>query len=493
MQTTPPTRMTRKELLLLLPCIILFSTAALFTGTPGADWNAPNIYDVTTELAHTFRYTLSRTPGQPFLDYLNFVFSSLAGLFGLHAWFVVVSSLGVLALFRLLRYAGGPSPLIGAATLALNPLFLAHVGGLGDFAVSSSFLLISLSCAIRGNGVIAGICLALATGCRLVFGIYVIPLMALIALSARAKGATDRDVFRSMLQGALTAILISALFYAPLLAFFGTHLLENLPFQTLRYHASAFLFKLLIGLGIPVWLVVAVTSAKMLQNWRRKSTNSLNHALSIAALLIAACCSLILFRVPTKVELALPILIAIILLVQFFAGRSWSYFLLIASVLSGLFIAAPYDRDRDLYAWHIEKGWYAKELVEAHRNSQHLGDLHASLARMPTRTLLVTGKTWTSEQATKFTLQDIQQIGPVSSLTAVTWFPDLGPERIVVDIHEPRLRQLIVYLTSCAPENRMAVYYEPEYLGLLRRWNNFDLSRYGHEFVLANTNFFDTR
>jgi hypothetical protein len=470
--------MNRKDLILITICILLFSGAALLTGTPGADWNTTQIYNVTTELAHSLRYTLSRTPGQPFLDYLNFITWSFAGGFGVHAWFIIVSALGILALFRLVRLNGGCSPLAAALTLALNPLFLANAGGVGDFAASASFLLISFCAGAYGFPLLAGLCLGLAAGCRLVFYLYVIPLAVLVAFSAGPGEESRSERFHRAFVTASTATVTCAFFYAPLFAFFGKGLLINLPFQTFEYHASAFTYKLFISLGLAVWLVVAALIVRFLRN-RRQLPGAFNKGLAICALLLAACCALIFFRVPTKPALTLPILIAIILLVQTFAGRAWAYALLAGSVLSGIFILSPYDRVRDRYVWHIEPGWYQEEIAEANQNRFQLRDIHATLAGLPTRSLLVTTNTWTAEEAAKFPLDQVQHVGPVNGLTAAVAFSDLGADRVSVDIHEPKLLELLQYASSGDPGNRIPIYYESQFLGLLRRWSGLNLERFG--------------
>jgi hypothetical protein len=477
--------MNRKELILISVCIVIFSGAALVTGTPGADWNAPQIYNVTTELAHSLRYTLSRTPGQPFLDYVNFITWRFGGRFGLHAWFVVVSALGILALFRLVRFNRGTAPAAAALTLALNPLFLANVGGVGDFAVSASFLLMSLCTASYGLPLLAGFCLGLAAGCRLVFCVYVIPLAFLVAFSTGPKEASRDERFRRALVTASTATLTCAFFYAPLFAFFGRGLLVNLPLQTFKYHATAFTYKLFISLGIWIWVIVAALLVRFFRNGRPLSGVA-NRRLAITALVIAACCALIFFRVPTKPALTIPILIAIILLVQVSAGKAWAYVLLAGSVLSGVFILSPYDRIRDRYVWHIEQGWYQEEVAEANQNRFQLMDVHAALSRMPSRALLITLNIWTSEQATTFALEQVQQIGPVNGLTNVLAFSDLGTGRVAVDIHEPKLLELLHYATSGDSGNPIPIYYESQYLGLLRRWGDLNLKQFGKEVSFAD-------
>jgi hypothetical protein len=159
---------------------VVFTAVAVLMGLPGADGNAAMTYDVIGRLDHSFTYAISRNPGQPFLDYCNFVLWRLGGDLAVQAWFVLVSALGVAAFYQLLRDAGGSSPLAGVLALGLHPLFLIHTGGVGDFAVSLSFVIIALWAAQRRSTVGAGIALGLATGCRLVMGLHVFAVSALL-------------------------------------------------------------------------------------------------------------------------------------------------------------------------------------------------------------------------------------------------------------------------------------------------------------------------
>src|ERR1019366_6562633 len=70
--------------------VMIFACVASVMGLPGADTNARDTYNVITRLSRTLTYTLSRTPGQPVLDYCNYVFRSFGGDFAVQAWFVLV-------------------------------------------------------------------------------------------------------------------------------------------------------------------------------------------------------------------------------------------------------------------------------------------------------------------------------------------------------------------------------------------------------------------
>jgi hypothetical protein len=479
----------RPLILIGLAALVLFCGAALLLGLPGADTNAPDTYNVITRLARTFTYQYSRTPGQPFLDYLNFLAFSAAGERGVQAWYLLISTLGIVALYRLVRDCGGTSPLLAAATLAIHPLFLTHVGGVGDFAVSSSFLLIALWAGAGGMTILAGLALAMAVGCRFVFCLYVIPLLALIAFMRRQKGESWSSILPPVLKAGTIAAGVSIVFYAPLFAFWGRALLVNFPLQSLKYHLTAFGYKMMIGLGLAFWAIIACVAWTMYRRHRASQPVATNSALAICAVLLAACASLILLRVPTKPELTIPVLISGILLVQVAASKRWAQALALSSVLAGLVVISPYDSDQGTYGFFVDKGWYATGVDEAFDNRLRIDTVRATLAQLPPRSIVVARTSWTAAQGESQGVRFLNTVSGVSGLAFPVTFDDLGGDRIIVDIHEPKLPELLEQATSGPEEQRRPVFYDPAFLSRLRRWNNLDLAKYGRPIHFAGDSF----
>jgi len=466
-------------IVLFCAAVIVFAGVAFVIGVPGSDFNDRDIYNVITRLARTLTYTLSRTPGQPVLDYCNFVFRSFGGNLALQAWFVVVSAAGVTALYCLVRELGGAHPFLAVLTLALNPFFLTHVGGVGDFAVSSSLLIISLLLASRGKALASGATLALAVGCRLVFCLYLIPVSVLLVLTMNARGAPFRQCLRAGATAVGVATLLSCVEYGPSFSFWGWNLLHNLPFQGMKYHTSVFLFRLIIGLGVPVVLIVGGVGISLIRRARKGCVLWTNPVAVVVAVLMILCCMLYLFRVPTKPDLTVPILIGIILAVQFCASRRWAAALLLGSVSVGLVVFSPYDRQRDRYGWHFEEGWYSQNYQEAYQNRFQLDTVRSLLATLPPKSLLIARQRWTIEQSDHADLESVPRLAGVDLGLAVA-FRGLGTDRVIIDPADGNLRELLPRVTAeAAPGDRMTVFYEGSSLGVLRRWDHLDLAQYG--------------
>ncbi len=463
---------------------LLFAMVATLLGLPGPDFNAVSAYDVITRLAHSFTYGISRTPGQPFLDYCNFILRSVGGDRAVQAWYVLVSALGVSILYRFLREMRGSSPLAGACALALHPLFLRHVGGVGDFAVSLSFLLGALWAGARGMAVAAGLALGMAVGCRMPFCIYVVPVAFLVGVSWRNKGATSGEAIANGAFAGLLGGAVSLLMYAPLFAFYGWSLMKNYQMQSLRYHVTALAYRLLIGYGVAFW---AIAAAALLWRIRRRDFTiplKAHNGVTAAAVMIILGDLVTVFRVPGKPEYALPLLAAAILLLQTHATKGWTYALLLSSLAAGVAVLSPYDSQRDLYGWRFSTGWYATTLTEAREYRLQINAVRTALANSPPETILVTRCLWAEEQERKSDIVTISDYQGIAGLEAIA-FAGLGSDRVAVHYQEPKLRDLLDRNRAGELGRRMSVVYEEVLLTELRRRNHLDLAPYGRPLVFT--------
>ncbi|HUP04958.1 MAG TPA: hypothetical protein VMU19_13270 [Bryobacteraceae bacterium] len=463
--------------------LTLFALVALLFGLPGPDGNAAETYDGISRLSHTFTYAISRTPGQPFLDYCNFVFWSLGGDLAVQTWFVLASASGVTALYLLLTDLRAASPLAGACALALQPMFLGHVGGVGDFAASLSFLLVALWAAARGWEVAAGIALAMAVGCRLNLCVYLVSVALLLWQARRRSGDSPRIAFLRICRAGALAGGLSLLQFAPLFAFYGKALLQNFAWQTWKYHISATAYRLFVGYGAPFWALAAALAVWLVA--KRSRALAGRRTVGAAAVWLMLAGLVTLFRVPGKSEYALPFLAGAILFFQAYAPKSWNYALLLSSVLAGLVVASPYDNQQDVYGWKLGEGWYGRLTQQARDNRLQMATLRKFLQNAPPRTVLVARCSWTRDQAQAGGLQAIANYRGIGGLTAYT-FAGLGEDRVAVHFQEPKLIELLSGERGSATEPPVSVVFDRNLLGLLRRWAHFDPERYGQTVALPS-------
>ena len=453
----------------------------MLAGLPGADGDAGPVYDVITSLADRFAYFVSRTPGQPFLDYLNFVFWSMGGERAVQLWYVVVSCSGIVFLYQLAVDLKGSQPLAAALALALHPLFLGHVGGLGDFAVSVSFLAGALALAQRRRPVAAGMLLACAIGCRLAFCVYVIPVMALAFTAYRQCGASTRNSLVKSSQLGAVAALVAAAFYAPLLSFLGWGLLENLPFQGLAYHLSAGLYRLFVSLGVFFWAAMGVAIIRVLRRRFRPNNSARSQWSDLDWILggIAVLGAITLFRVPTKEELVLPILLAVILIVQRRANARWAWALVAASLIVGMVRISPYEPQDGQYKLVVGPASYWKMMADAHANRYAMREIEAALYSHQQQPCIVIYRSpWTEFQEQGSDVVRVPDYRGISGLTAYT-FRHLRPDCVAVHHQVNHLADLLQSISAAPPDVRPRLYYEADLRGAVKRWMHVDLQEFG--------------
>jgi hypothetical protein len=256
----------------------------------------------------------------------------------------------------------------------------------------------------------------------------------------------------------------------------------------LRYHASAFAYRLLIGYGAAFWVVAAALTFWLFARRGRVSSAKGRGSIALAAGWLLLGTLVTLFRVPGKPEYALPFLAGAILLFQAYAPKVWNYALLVSSVAIGLVILSPYDNEQDAYGWRFSSGWYSQMARRARDNRLQINTIRAFLESSPARTVLVAHCGWTQEQARKADVREVPDYQGIAGLTGHA-FASLGEDRACVSFQEPKLRQLLEQARTGAGGQPMSVVYERTLTALLRRWNRLDLSRYGRAVDLPSEPF----
>ena len=307
----------------------------------------------------------------------------------------------------------------------------------------------------------------MAVGCRLVLCLQAIPVAILLWHACRRAGGSERDAKVQTARLAGLSLAAAVLMYAPLFAFYGPALLVNFPWQTLRYHVSAFTFRMLIGLGACFWALVAAFAVSHFKRLRAPAPHRARGVLA-AALLMSLGCSMTLFRVPHKAELALPVLAGTILVFQVFAGRVWSYALLLTSIIGGLAVLAPYDNQTGVYGWKVGQGWYEKTMEAARENRLQINTVRAALARQPNGTVLLARCAWTEEQARRAGEQVVSEYAGVQGL-ALLRFAGLSDQSALGCLNDPKLSTLLDRIKAGTTSQPIRIVHDKELTGLLTK------------------------
>jgi MFS family permease len=457
---------------LFLVASLVYLVVAVVLGVPGTDGDATSVFNVITRLVEDQRYTLSRKPGQPLLDFINLLTWSAGGEIGLQAWFALVSAAGVTALYQLLRAAGAAAPLMGTLAVGLNPLFIGHVGGLGDFAVSLAFLMMALRAGQVGRTALAGVLVGLCSGCRLPYVVYAIPVAAL--------AQSGPNLWRRRASVVLWAGGVSGLLYAPLLAVWGTELLKEriLAGQPLTYFLSAFLFRLLVSFGVLFWLLLGWLGLRIL--WKKCYRGFCPSRTDLAAALLLLIGGSILIRVPTKPELTLPIFLGVTIVLSTRCATVVSVALLGCSIVSGIVSLSPYDRNTGRYGWHLGAGHYAKTVEAAYDNRLMARTVPELLNRLPTDALFIGGVQWTEKQAQVAKIETVSDYDGIRGAIGYH-FARVSGGQTLVSFQDSKLKEV---LEKRRAYPRGGVYYDGRFAGMTQRWIHVDLSDYGTPVVL---------
>lgn len=460
---------------------------------PGSDGDANAAYQVMVRLLETFQYRISRTPGQPALDLMNTAAFSLGGNAGLAGTYLCVCLLGIIAFYRICSARDAQYPFFSAAGLLLLPHFVAHVTGLGDFSVSLSLFLICLYLLGRRRHRLAALAFITAIGFRLSYCLFVLPLMYYIYHIEREAHPSGAP-YGGALKFALISTLGSLCLFAPLFGIYGLSLFHNLGWQSFSYHASSFLYKLISrGLGVPLSLLVAALIVAGRLRTSQQSAPVKDRWFDTFLLMIMLVTLVIFFFIPTKPEILMPLLAALLL----YLGRHFRRPVMVSALIAIIFLGIVHvdlrDPSDDSLALRFSNGLYFEAYAGAYENRYGGEAIREALARLPSRTVLVTNlkqcypRELENSHRSADRPRDLQSCSgallrpPMSSVA----FPGLEG-RYVVSFQDDSLKGFLENNALMSEPDRYTICYDPRYAALTRRWQKVDPSRFGSPVTIRN-------
>jgi hypothetical protein len=276
-------------------------------------------------------YGSSRVPGHPVQDILAAALSGL-GPVGLNGATAVLSCVAVYFFYRLARRFVVPHPIILSLGFAFLPLVYVQSVNALDYMWAMALLLGAVEAFFAGRLVLAGICLGLATGCRLTSLAMVLPL-------ALISGLTDRG--RTLIRTVGTAIALALLCYLPVLWTYGTSYLRftPTPFPRIAYIAKEMTLDIFGVLGLcGLAMVIAAELMTRLKGPPRRPPSAEWHRLRLFAVLVGLCYVFIFLRLPDDAAYLLPVVpFGLLALATWLSPRSLML-LSIMLVASGFFM-----------------------------------------------------------------------------------------------------------------------------------------------------------
>ena len=453
---------------------------------PGSDGDANSTYQVMIRLVEDFKYHISRTPGQPALDLMNMAAFSLGRKAGLVGTYLFISLLGITAFYRICSAHGVQHPFLSATCLLLSPLFVAHVTGLGDFSLSLSLFLMCLYLLNRRKYNIAALVYVAAIGSRLSYCLFVVPLMYYIYNIERDEGDSVSH-YSPALKFAVISALGSLCLFIPLFAIYGLSLLQNLGWQSLSYHVSSSLYKLIgRGLGVPLSLLALSLIIVKLFKTSQHSSPAKDRWVDTFLFMTMLVTLVIFFFIPTKPEIVLPLLAAFFL----YLGRHYrmpvTVCVLIAIILSGIIYIDVRDPSDDSLALRFANGFYFEAYAGAYENRKGGEAIKEALTHLPPGSVLVTnfktcypvdpgGYPFSAERANSLQSHRDGQLRPLGSAVEFRGID----ARYVVSFQDRGLKAFLESNALAPQSDRYQIYYDPRYAALTRRWQKVDPSRYG--------------
>ncbi len=250
--------------LALLAAVVLASRVPFLWNGFGADADGWRVYLSARHFAQTGTYTVSRSLGFPLQEWTSALLWR-GGAPALNGATALMSVSAVLLFASCLHALRAKDVLLPSLAFAAVPvLWVASVSSM-DYLWALAFLCAALLCALRGRAPAAGLAVALSIGCRPT-GIFLLP--AILILLAN-RGVPARAIARS----AIIAAAGGALFYLPVLLYYGPQLGETLDVQ--RLPALKILAEGTIGVWGPVGLAgLAVAIGAALYRAARPSSPS---------------------------------------------------------------------------------------------------------------------------------------------------------------------------------------------------------------------------
>jgi hypothetical protein len=318
--------------------VVLLSRVPFVSPGPGIDPDAWRIVHASRFFLETGTYTVSRLPGYPVVE-LGMATVGRADFPLYNLLTAVVTSLGAVALFVLL-YDGRIVPAaIGAVAFTFVPVvYITSVTSM-DYLWAASFAIGAWYFAATGRPLLAGLCLGLATGCRITSAAMLVPAGVLLWSASEQRHARIKGVLTLVCAWALSTLLC----FMPVLV---TYRLDFLTFYepVVRPDPSATAALATVGVwGVAGVLALVLAVGAMLWPRRDRERPRFASPLTRAALLGVAIYLLVFLRLPLNAAYLIPVAVLVIIVVHQEVG-AWAVAVFAALVVVSSFVGITGSR-----------------------------------------------------------------------------------------------------------------------------------------------------
>lgn len=315
-------RDSRAADLVLGAAVFLSRLPFLFAGY-GSDPDAWRVAWTGRVIAATGAYQSSRAPGNPIPE----LAAAALARFPAPALNAVTAFFGAAAVVLfgvILRRLGCRAWIAGAIALAFTPVVAIHSSDAMDYVWALAFVLAGFLAALDGRAAVAGLCVGVATGCRLTSLVMLVPFS--IAIVGTAGGVGNASVAasspprrtRALLALWIVGLLSAAAAFAPVFFTYGLGFLHDYEHG---YPPLLYVFK---NLTVDAWGVIGVAALAVakLAAWirfaRRAKDSAIPEGAPAAPFVAAAVAMLIVFviflRLPHEAAYLIPAVPFVLLL-----------------------------------------------------------------------------------------------------------------------------------------------------------------------------------
>jgi len=329
----PSVEPRRERWLLALATFAIVATRLPWIGAGyGSDPDGYRVVLAARAIARTGVYRASRLPGFPVYEYLT-ALSAQGPPWLSNVVTALFSAAAFLLLVLILRYFKVGAAVLIAAGFAMTPVIYLNSCCTMDYVPALALMLGATYALLHNRLILAGLCLGLATGCRITSGVLGIAMCLWLWLELSHK----RAIAACLLLGA-TSLLVAALCFVPVYRQYGSDFFsfyDNAfypPWNVVYARALPNVWGTVGLLGLATVLLCAPWfSATLRSRWRERRTR---HGLAFAGLALVLY-GLLFLRLPDESGYLVPAVPLVLLAIALLAPEGVSAALAVALLVSG--------------------------------------------------------------------------------------------------------------------------------------------------------------
>jgi hypothetical protein len=329
----PSVEPRREQRLLALATLAILATRLPWIGAGyGSDPDGYRVVAAARAIAQTGDYHASRLPGYPVYETLG-VLTAHSAPWVSNAVTALFSAAAFVLFALILRYFKVRAAILLAAGFAMTPVIYLNSCCTMDYVPALALMLAATYALLRNHWAVAGLCLGLATGCRITSGLLGIAMCLWLWLELPPK----RALRQCLLLGS-SSLAVAGLCFVPAYRHYGKDFFsfyDNAwypPWDVVVARALPNVWGSLGVLALALLLLMAPFYARELRvRWRDARTR---HALMFAGLAIALY-ALAFLRLPDESGYLAPAIPFVLLAIALAAPKRVSSALAVALLLAG--------------------------------------------------------------------------------------------------------------------------------------------------------------